>query len=159
MRVRVQHVRGRTEVLLRRGPLRAVSLLCGFSQRLSDHLLHPTKSFSHFSSLPQGGQVSCERLDATCPTPTCSHPARQKGECCPTCHSQCLNARPQQFALRPQWFEKLPKSRPSPTSSRSVAADCEFEQEVHADGKAFVPAGSGPCLKCRCKASEVKVTT
>ncbi|XP_075885031.1 kielin/chordin-like protein [Nelusetta ayraudi] len=65
------------------------------------------------------GQVSCERVDASCPTPKCSHPARQKGECCPTCHN------------------------------------CEFEQEVHADGKAFVPAGSGPCLKCRCKAGNV----
>ncbi|XP_072241827.1 kielin/chordin-like protein [Leuresthes tenuis] len=31
------------------------------------------------------GEVSCERMDASCPTPHCSHPAKHKGECCPTC--------------------------------------------------------------------------
>lgn len=35
----------------------------------------------------------------------------------------------------------------------SLLTDCEFEQEVKADGSVFVPAGSGPCLKCRCKVS------
>lgn len=44
------------------------------------------------------------------------------------------------------------------TLSVSVPKDCEFEQEVHADGKVFVPAGSGPCLKCRCKVSVWSIT-
>ncbi|GLD68832.1 kielin/chordin-like protein, partial [Lates japonicus] len=31
------------------------------------------------------GEVSCERMDASCPTPRCRHPAKRKGECCATC--------------------------------------------------------------------------
>lgn len=40
----------------------------------------------------------------------------------------------------------LPEVVPVPT-------DCEYDQKVFADGKVFTPAGSGPCLQCRCKAS------
>ncbi|KAL4659485.1 kielin/chordin-like protein [Arapaima gigas] len=31
------------------------------------------------------GLVSCERLDSTCPPVRCSHPARTRGQCCPSC--------------------------------------------------------------------------
>ncbi|KAM9351632.1 kielin/chordin-like protein [Symphorus nematophorus] len=65
------------------------------------------------------GEVSCERMDSSCPAPRCSHPAKRKGECCPTCD------------------------------------ECEYDQRVYADGKAFTPAGSGPCLQCRCKGGNV----
>ncbi|XP_028305155.1 kielin/chordin-like protein isoform X2 [Gouania willdenowi] len=65
------------------------------------------------------GEVSCERTDSSCPTPRCSHPARRKGECCPTC------------------------------------SECEYDRSVYPDGKSFRPAGSGPCLQCRCKAGNV----
>lgn len=65
------------------------------------------------------GEVSCERMEASCPTPRCSHPAKRKGECCPTCN------------------------------------ECEFDRRVYADGKVFTPAGSGPCLQCRCKAGNI----
>lgn len=34
-----------------------------------------------------------------------------------------------------------------------IPAECEFDRKVYADGKVFAPAGSGPCLQCRCKAS------
>uniref|UniRef100_A0A1A8B690 Kielin/chordin-like protein n=1 Tax=Nothobranchius furzeri TaxID=105023 RepID=A0A1A8B690_NOTFU len=33
--------------------------------------------------------------------------------------------------------------------------ECEFDRRVYADGKVFVPAGSGPCQRCRCKAGNV----
>ncbi|XP_049429825.1 kielin/chordin-like protein [Epinephelus fuscoguttatus] len=65
------------------------------------------------------GEVSCERMDSSCPALHCSHPARRKGECCPTC------------------------------------AECEYDERVYADGKAFAPPGSGPCLHCRCKGGNV----
>ncbi|XP_017261029.1 kielin/chordin-like protein isoform X2 [Kryptolebias marmoratus] len=65
------------------------------------------------------GKVSCERMEASCPTPHCKHPAKRNGECCPTCR------------------------------------ECEFDRRVYPDGKVFVPAGSGPCLQCRCKAGNV----
>ncbi|XP_068507212.1 kielin/chordin-like protein isoform X1 [Syngnathus scovelli] len=65
------------------------------------------------------GEVSCERTEASCPPSRCSHPAKRKGECCPTCN------------------------------------ECEFDGKVYADGKAFVPPGSGPCLQCRCKSGNV----
>ncbi|XP_034389852.1 kielin/chordin-like protein [Cyclopterus lumpus] len=65
------------------------------------------------------GEVSCERMDSSCPTPHCSHPAKRKGECCPTCN------------------------------------ECEYDRRVYADGKVFIPAGSGPCLQCRCKGGNV----
>lgn len=31
--------------------------------------------------------------------------------------------------------------------------ECEYDRREYADGKVFIPAGSGPCLQCRCKAS------
>ncbi|XP_043980613.1 kielin/chordin-like protein [Gambusia affinis] len=65
------------------------------------------------------GEVSCERMEASCPTVHCSHPVRRKGECCPICK------------------------------------ECEFDRRVYADGKLFVPPGSGPCLQCRCKTGNV----
>ncbi|XP_014900210.1 kielin/chordin-like protein [Poecilia latipinna] len=65
------------------------------------------------------GEVSCERMEASCPTVHCSHPVRRKGECCPICK------------------------------------ECEFDRRVYADGKVFVPPGSGPCLQCRCKTGNV----
>ncbi|XP_030586932.1 kielin/chordin-like protein [Archocentrus centrarchus] len=34
------------------------------------------------------GEVSCEHMAASCPTPHCSHPAKHRGQCCPTC-SDC----------------------------------------------------------------------
>ncbi|XP_061577935.1 kielin/chordin-like protein isoform X2 [Cololabis saira] len=65
------------------------------------------------------GEVSCERAEASCPAPNCRHPAKRKGECCPTCR------------------------------------ECEYDRRVYADGKAFNPPGSGPCVQCRCKAGNV----
>ncbi|CAK6951146.1 kielin/chordin-like protein [Scomber scombrus] len=65
------------------------------------------------------GEVSCVRMGASCPTTYCSHPAKRKGECCPTCN------------------------------------ECEYERRVYADGKVVTPAGSGPCLQCRCKGGNV----
>ncbi|XP_035499032.2 kielin/chordin-like protein [Scophthalmus maximus] len=65
------------------------------------------------------GEVSCERRDSSCPTPRCNHPAKRKGECCPTCD------------------------------------ECEYDRRVYAHGEAFIPAGSGPCLQCRCKGGSV----
>ncbi|KAM8892202.1 kielin/chordin-like protein isoform 2-T2 [Spinachia spinachia] len=65
------------------------------------------------------GSVSCERMDSTCPSPRCSHPAKHKEQCCPTCDG------------------------------------CEYERRMYADGKVFNPAGSGPCLQCRCKGGNV----
>ncbi|XP_028441200.1 kielin/chordin-like protein isoform X2 [Perca flavescens] len=65
------------------------------------------------------GEMSCDRMDSSCPTLSCSHPAKRKGECCPTCD------------------------------------ECEYDRRVYADGKVFTPAGSGPCLQCRCKGGNV----
>ncbi|CAL8235836.1 unnamed protein product, partial [Boreogadus saida] len=31
------------------------------------------------------GEVSCERVDASCPSLPCSHPAKPPGQCCPSC--------------------------------------------------------------------------
>ncbi|CAL8263592.1 unnamed protein product [Merluccius merluccius] len=65
------------------------------------------------------GEVSCERLDALCPAPPCSHPAKARGQCCPSCDK------------------------------------CEYDRRIYADGQLFQPAGSGPCLQCRCKGGNV----
>ncbi|XP_056138469.1 kielin/chordin-like protein [Lampris incognitus] len=65
------------------------------------------------------GEVSCRRTDASCPTLHCSHPAKPRGQCCPTCD------------------------------------ECEYDRRVYANGKVFSPAGSGPCLQCRCKGGSV----
>lgn len=104
----------------------------------------------------QAGEVSCGRTDSSCPTVKCSHPAKQKGECCPTCQGQYLKVKSNVFfcCLFVQIDSRNLKIEIMIlTLFVSVLTDCEFEQEVHADGKVFVPAGSGPCLKCRCKVS------
>ncbi|CAN9499249.1 unnamed protein product [Ophioblennius macclurei] len=65
------------------------------------------------------GEVSCDRMDSSCLSLACSHPAKREGECCPTCN------------------------------------ECEYDRRVYPDGQTFVPAGSGPCLQCLCKAGNV----
>ncbi|XP_034032503.1 kielin/chordin-like protein isoform X2 [Thalassophryne amazonica] len=65
------------------------------------------------------GEVYCENIDASCPMPHCSHPAKATGECCPMCK------------------------------------DCEYDRRVYPDGNVFVPAGSGPCIQCKCKRGNV----
>lgn len=118
-------------------------------------------SYYIFNLTFQAGEVSCERIDSSCPTLKCSHPARQKGECCPTCQGQYLNVKSNVFFLlfvQIDFINLKIDQIMILTLFVSVPTDCEFEQEVHADGKVFVPAGSGPCLKCRCKVSVWSIT-
>lgn len=159
VRVWVQHVRGRTEVLFQRGPLRAVSLLCECRQTVftwnSLYMLHRVLTLQ-FS--PSGGSSVLRACRRVVPHTQMQPPGPAEGRVLSHLPQSVLKRpRRMRFALRLPLFVKLKaaKSRLSPSSPSSVSADCEFEQEVHADGKAFVPAGSGPCLKCRCKASQV----
>ncbi|XP_026167747.1 kielin/chordin-like protein isoform X2 [Mastacembelus armatus] len=93
---------------------------CEYDSRVYvDGQTFPSRNDPCLHCLCSAGEVSCEHLDMSCTPPRCSHPAKGKGECCPTCH------------------------------------ECEYDTRVYADGQAFVPAGSGPCLQCRCKGGNV----
>uniref|UniRef100_A0A8C7YAG1 VWFC domain-containing protein n=1 Tax=Oryzias sinensis TaxID=183150 RepID=A0A8C7YAG1_9TELE len=119
------------------------------------------------------GQVHCERekCNTACEYPVTPPP----NSCCPVCHDCGVNGHnfpngavvpsgdrcqectcengnvvcsaiscPAVFCRNPQRGECCPTCK-----------DCEYEQRVYADGKVFAPAGSGPCLQCRCKAGNV----
>ncbi|XP_067391076.1 LOW QUALITY PROTEIN: kielin/chordin-like protein [Emydura macquarii macquarii] len=40
------------------------------------------------------GEVSCERLEQSCPPAPCSHPGTPRGQCCPACHACEYEGRP-----------------------------------------------------------------
>ncbi|CAM5086109.1 unnamed protein product [Eretmochelys imbricata] len=42
----------------------------------------------------QAGEVSCERLEKSCPPVPCSHPGTAQGQCCPACHACEYEGRP-----------------------------------------------------------------
>lgn len=96
----------------------------------------------------KSGEMSCEPLDQPCPTPQCNHPARRKGECCPTCDGWV-------FVLLSSPIE----NERSVTLTRQgpiyvcvcVFEVCEYDRRLYTDGETFSPEGSGPCLQCRCK--------
>ncbi|KPP79601.1 hypothetical protein Z043_100810, partial [Scleropages formosus] len=122
-----------------------------------------------------GGLVSCEHLDSQCPPVRCSHPARTRGQCCPSCDSEspvdedrrrreeltahCQIARLGSRSAAVQW--KNGQTRDDGTlawgmSSHLNRSVCEYERRVYADGKVFNPPGSGPCLQCICKGGNVR---
>uniref|UniRef100_H3DPF7 Kielin cysteine rich BMP regulator n=1 Tax=Tetraodon nigroviridis TaxID=99883 RepID=H3DPF7_TETNG len=120
------------------------------------------------------GNVLCSAHP--CPSLPCRNPVRRPGDCCPRCE-QCeyesqLYVDGQKFSSRAEpclhcrcsagevSCERVDSLCPAPRCSHPATRkgeccptcnDCEYEQKVFADGKVFVPAGSGPCLQCRCK--------
>ncbi|XP_029499285.1 kielin/chordin-like protein [Oncorhynchus nerka] len=54
----------------------------------SQVLMFPSRTDPCLRCHCSDGEVSCERMDASCPPLRCSHPATPRGQCCPTC-DQC----------------------------------------------------------------------
>uniref|UniRef100_A0A4W5K2T8 Kielin cysteine rich BMP regulator n=1 Tax=Hucho hucho TaxID=62062 RepID=A0A4W5K2T8_9TELE len=54
----------------------------------SQVLMFPSRTDPCLRCHCSAGEVSCERMDASCPPLRCSHPAKPRGQCCPTC-DQC----------------------------------------------------------------------
>ncbi|XP_041854067.1 kielin/chordin-like protein isoform X3 [Melanotaenia boesemani] len=124
------------------------------------------------------GNMACSPLP--CPAVSCRSPVHHAGECCPRCE-QCeydsevyLNG--QKFPSRRDpclhcqcsagevSCEQMDTSCRTPHCSHPakrrgeccpLCKECEYDMRVYADGAVFVPAGSGPCLQCRCKAGNV----
>ncbi|XP_056907493.1 kielin/chordin-like protein [Takifugu flavidus] len=124
------------------------------------------------------GNVLCSAHP--CPSPPCQNPVRRPGDCCPRCE-QCeyeskLYVDGQKFSSRTEpclhcrcsagevSCERVDSLCPTPQCSHPATPkgeccptcrDCGYDQKVFADGKVFTPAGSGPCLQCRCKGGSV----
>lgn len=111
--------------------------------------------------------MSCVSMDVSCPTTHCSHPAKRRGECCPTCNGWYIL-----YINVFRCFCQIYVAYCHMSSSISFEVvftvtvqvqdhymcvcdltECEYDRRVYADGKVFTPAGSVPCLQCRCKAS------
>ncbi|KAG9345614.1 hypothetical protein JZ751_008758, partial [Albula glossodonta] len=76
-----------------------------------------------------GGEVTCERMDKTCPPLRCTHPAKTKGQCCPTCDSQCC----------------------------ATCDRCTYNQRMYSNGQDFTDPDE-PCQQCRCQDGTVQCT-
>ncbi|KAM4553451.1 kielin/chordin-like protein [Fundulus diaphanus] len=126
------------------------------------------------------GQVSCERMEASCPTPQCSHPAKRKGECCPTCkecefdrrvyadgnvfvppgNGPCLQCRCKAGNVA-CYEEKCPPVQCSnpvidPHLCCPVCKACVQEGVEYEDSSTWQP--DGPCSSCTCVNGETVCT-
>ncbi|XP_074980690.1 kielin/chordin-like protein isoform X9 [Caretta caretta] len=125
----------------------------------------------------QAGEVSCERLEKSCPPVPCSHPGTAQGQCCPACHAceyeghpyrhgetftppgrgpcvQCTCAaghvQCQEESCPPMSCAQPVRDpqRCCPLCKGCVLADEEFEE-----GAQWKPDGD-PCTTCTCLAGE-----
>ncbi|CAM5083901.1 unnamed protein product [Natator depressus] len=138
--------------------------------------LHPPQE-PCLSCRCQAGEVSCERLEKSCPPVPCSHPGTAQGQCCPACHACEYEGRPyrdgETFTPRaagpacsaparaghvqcqeetcPPMSCAQPVRDPQrccPLCKVCVLADEEFEE-----GAQWKPDGD-PCTTCTCLAGE-----
>ncbi|KAM9377036.1 kielin/chordin-like protein [Pholidichthys leucotaenia] len=126
------------------------------------------------------GNMECFPL--RCPTLSCHNPVHHAGECCPRCeqceyeskvyvdgetfpskrepcvHCRCSGG--EVSCERTHHGTSCPPPQCSHPAKREgeccpTCNACEYDRRVFAEGAVFTPAGSGPCLQCRCKAGNV----
>ncbi|XP_030586933.1 kielin/chordin-like protein [Archocentrus centrarchus] len=124
------------------------------------------------------GNMVCSPV--RCPALSCHNPVHHAGECCPRCEQcqyesevymngdiftsrrdPCLQCHCSAGEVS---CENMAASCPAPHCSHPAkhtdeccptCTVCEYEQQIYVDGTVFTPAGSGPCLQCRCKGGNV----
>ncbi|XP_029952600.1 kielin/chordin-like protein [Salarias fasciatus] len=124
------------------------------------------------------GNVACSAV--RCPALQCRNPVHHPGECCPRCdrceYQSQVYLNGQKFSSRTDpcvhcqcaegevSCDRMASSCPAPACSHPAKREgeccptcneCEYDRRVYADGKTFIPGGSGPCLQCICKAGNV----
>ncbi|XP_047453521.1 kielin/chordin-like protein [Mugil cephalus] len=126
------------------------------------------------------GEVSCERMDASCPALRCSHPVRRKGECCPTCseceydrrvyadgrvftpagNGPCLQCRCKggNVICREEKCPPVQCTNPvtDPHRCCPVCKACVLDGVEYEDGSRWQP--DGPCSSCTCVNGETSCT-
>uniref|UniRef100_A0A8C5BPR6 Kielin cysteine rich BMP regulator n=1 Tax=Gadus morhua TaxID=8049 RepID=A0A8C5BPR6_GADMO len=96
-------------------------------------LLRHTHTHTHTHA--HAGEVSCERMDASCPSLPCSHPAKPRGQCCPSCDRDvCVCVR----------------------VCVCVCVACVLEDQEYEEGARWRP--EGPCSSCACVNGETVCT-
>ncbi|KAM6960594.1 kielin/chordin-like protein [Aplochiton taeniatus] len=123
------------------------------------------------------GEVSCERVDTSCPAVRCSHPAKPREQCCPTCDEceyegrvyadgkvfnpagggPCLQCRCKEGNVRCH-EEKCPAECADPVIDpqrccpicKDPCESCTYQQRVYANGQTFT-APDQPCHVCTCQ--------
>ncbi|XP_044213158.1 kielin/chordin-like protein isoform X1 [Thunnus albacares] len=126
------------------------------------------------------GEVSCERMDASCPTVHCSHPAKRKGECCPTCNEceydrrvyadgkvfippgggPCLQCRCKGGSVicREEKCPPVQCSNPiiDPHLCCPICKACVLEGVEYEEGSSWQP--EDPCSRCKCLNGKISCT-
>ncbi|XP_029378341.1 kielin/chordin-like protein [Echeneis naucrates] len=124
------------------------------------------------------GDVVC--APPRCPDLSCRNSVSHAGDCCPRCEhceyesqvytegqtflsrrDPCLHCRCSAGEVS---CERADVSCPTPRCKHPARREgeccptcdaCEYDRRTYTDGKVFNPAGSGPCLQCRCKSGNV----
>ncbi|XP_056455381.1 kielin/chordin-like protein [Gadus chalcogrammus] len=152
---------------------------------------HGTEVYQDGQDVPSGadpclrcrcsaGEVSCERLDASCPSLPCSHPAKPRGQCCPSCDrceydrrvfadgqlfqppggGPCLQCRCKGGNVVCH-TERCPPTQCSnpimdPHYCCPICKACVLEDQEYEEGARWRP--EGPCSSCACVNGETVCT-
>ncbi|CAM4483039.1 unnamed protein product [Lepidochelys olivacea] len=125
----------------------------------------------------QAGEVSCERLEKSCPPVPCSHPGTAQGQCCPACHACEYEGRPYRHGetftppgrgpcmqcVCAAGHVQCQEERCPPLSCAQPVRDpqrccplckvCVLAEEEFEEGAQWKPDGD-PCTTCTCLAGE-----
>ncbi|KAH1187441.1 hypothetical protein KIL84_020190 [Mauremys mutica] len=125
----------------------------------------------------QAGEVSCERLEQSCPPAPCSHPGTAPGQCCPACHTCEYEGRPYRHGetftppghgpcarctcsaghvrCQEEGCPPVPCAQPirDPQRCCPICKVCVVAGEEFEEGAQWEPDGD-PCTTCTCLARE-----
>ncbi|XP_034619558.1 kielin/chordin-like protein isoform X1 [Trachemys scripta elegans] len=125
----------------------------------------------------QAGEVSCERLEQSCPPTPCSHPGTAQGQCCPACHTCEYKGHPYRHGetftppghgpcvrctcsaghvqCQEEGCPPVPCAQPirDPQRCCPICKVCVLAGEEIEEGAQWEPDGD-PCTTCTCLAGE-----
>ncbi|XP_053868308.1 kielin/chordin-like protein isoform X7 [Malaclemys terrapin pileata] len=125
----------------------------------------------------QAGEVSCERLEQSCPPTPCSHPGTAQGQCCPACHTCEYEGHPYRHGetfmapghgpcvrctcsaghvqCQEEGCPPVPCAQPirDPQRCCPICKVCVLAGEEFEEGAQWEPDGD-PCTTCTCLAGE-----
>ncbi|KYO27393.1 kielin/chordin-like protein isoform B [Alligator mississippiensis] len=122
------------------------------------------------------GEVSCQRLEPSCPPAPCSHPAHTPAQCCPTCHGcefegsvyqdgerfiprgagRCLHCTCSAGSVQclPSLCPPVPCLHPQtlPGHCCPMCPGCSYHGVTATHGQSFADPEDAQCSQCTCQA-------
>ncbi|XP_025071214.1 kielin/chordin-like protein [Alligator sinensis] len=126
------------------------------------------------------GEVSCQRLEPSCPPAPCSHPAHTPAQCCPTCHGcefegsvyqdgerfiaqgagRCLHCTCSAGSVQclPSLCPPAPCPHPQtlPGHCCATCPGCSYHGVTATHGQSFADPEDAQCSQCTCQAGSVQ---